>query len=331
MKNTASLRPLAARLFFPTGTRAAAVRHRYICIRAIAALVLAGAIADGLRLEGAQPTPVEPAAAATLTVMTYNLRYASASAPNAWPVRRPIMREVIQQIAPDVFGTQEGLYAQLKDIAADLPEYAWIGLGREGGSRDEFMAVFYRIARVEPLAFDHFWLSDTPEVMASRTWTTKHRRMVTWVKFLDRQTQQEFFLWNTHFDNEVQAAREKSAKLVRERIAALATALPVILLGDFNAGAGANPAYKILTDDGFLADTWLTAKQRKGEGIGTTNSFKAIRPNGARIDWILTRGDFTVESSEIVTFARDGQFPSDHFPVVTRLQMGAVRETRSSK
>jgi endonuclease/exonuclease/phosphatase family metal-dependent hydrolase len=300
-------------------------------LRAIAALLLAGAVAAGSQPVSAQPPSSVPAASPVLTVMTYNLRYASASAPNAWPVRRPIMREVIQQSAPDVFGTQEGLYAQLKDLASDLPDYAWIGLGRDGGSRDEFMAVFYRTARLEPLAFDHFWLSDTPELIASRTWTTKHRRMVTWVRFLDRTTQQEFFLWNTHFDNEVQAAREKSARLVRERIGALGTTLPVILTGDFNAAAGSNPAYAILTGDGFLADTWATARERKGEGIGTTNGFKAVRPNGARIDWILTRGDFTVESSEIVTFARDGQFPSDHFPVVTRLQMGAVRETRSSK
>lgn len=306
-------------------------RHHPSSFRTVAALVLAVAVAGSPRLAGAQPAPVEPGVAATLTVMTYNLRYASASAPNAWSVRRPIMREVIQQIAPDVFGTQEGLYAQLKDLAVDLPEYAWIGLGREGGSRDEFMAVFYRTGRLEPLAFDHFWLSDTPEVIASRTWTTRHRRMVTWVRFLDRRTKQEFVLWNTHFDNEVQAAREKSAKLVRERVGALPPALPVILTGDFNAGAGANPVYATLTGDGFFSDTWVTAKVRKGEGIGTTNGFKAIRPNGPRIDWILTRGDFTVESIEIVTFSRDGQFPSDHFPVVTRLRMGAAREPKISK
>ncbi|MEI2723533.1 MAG: hypothetical protein V9H26_08340 [Verrucomicrobiota bacterium] len=43
-----------------------------------------------------------------LAVMTYNLRYASPTPPNAWPQRRPLMRELIQQVAPDVMGTQEG-------------------------------------------------------------------------------------------------------------------------------------------------------------------------------------------------------------------------------
>ena len=294
-------------------------------LRLVAGLCLSVALFCGPGRADAQATSGENTSPATLTVMTYNLKFASINPPNAWPARRPLMREVIRQIAPDVIGTQEGLFEQLKNIAADLPEYDWIGQGRNGGSRDEFMAVFFRKARLEPLEFDHFWLSDTPKVIASNTWGTKHRRMVTWVKFLDRQTKQEFFLWNTHFDNDLQTAREKSATLVRETVAALDTTLPLILTGDFNAAAGTNQAYHILTRDGFFADTWMAAKERKGERIGTSNGFKAIRRNGARIDWILTRGAFTVDSAEIVTFSRDGQFPSDHFPVVTRLRMGAAK------
>ena len=265
---------------------------------------------------------VTTAATSNLCVMTYNLRYASSTGPNAWPQRRPLMGELIQNISPDVLGTQEGLYPQLKDLAADLPEHDWIGLGREGGSRGEFMAVFYRKARLEPLAFDHFWLSDTPEVVGSTTWGNSNRRMVTWVKFRDRQTKQEFFFFNTHFDHQIQAAREKSAELVRQRITALDTKLPVLLVGDFNAAAGKNKSYEILTQDKFFTDTWQTARERKGEGVGTFNNFKAIPNDGGRIDWILARGDVTAEKIEIVTFQRDGQFPSDHFPVVAQLRFG---------
>ncbi|MCU0785800.1 MAG: endonuclease/exonuclease/phosphatase family protein [Verrucomicrobia bacterium] len=290
-----------------------------------AGLALLAATLAALHPLPASAQSTHPASPDTLTVMTYNLKFASPNPPNAWPVRRPLVREVIQQIAPDVFGTQEGLYAQLKEIASDLPDYEWIGLGREGGSRGEFMAVFYRKARFEPLAYDHFWLSDTPEVIGSSTWGNRNRRMVTWVKFLDRQTQREFFLWNTHFDNQVQAAREQAAKLVRERVAALDTKLPLILTGDFNAAGGTNAAYKILTDGGFFADTWMTAKERQGEGLNTSNGFQAIRRNGVRIDWILTRGEVVADSTEIVTFSRNGQFPSDHFPVVARMRFAEAK------
>ena len=258
--------------------------------------------------------------------MTYNLRYASPNPPNAWPVRRPLVREVIQSVAPDVIGTQEGLHAQLLDLASDLPEYDWVGVGRDDGKvKSEFKAVFYRKARLESLATNHFWLSDTPEVPGSTTWGNSNRRMVTWLKFRDRTSGIEFLLFNTHFDHQIQLAREKSAALVRERMIALDTKLPVILMGDFNAAAQTNKAYQILTDGQFFTDAWLSARERKGEGVGTFNDFKAAVTNGPRIDWILTRGDVAVDRAETLTFSRNSQFPSDHFPVAAWIRLPAAR------
>jgi len=254
-------------------------------------------------------------AAEALCVMSYNLRFASARGPNAWPDRRPLMRECIAKISPDLIGTQEGVYEQLKDLAVDLPDYAWIGLGRDGGSKGEFMAIFYRKERFEPLAFDHFWLSDTPNVIGSSTWGNSNRRMVTWVRFLDRQNRREFYLVNTHFDHQVQLAREKSATLLRERVEELGTACPILVTGDFNAGKD-NRAHEILTDDGFLTDTWDVAKERRGEGLGTFNGFREVPKNNLRIDWILARGKVEVRATEIVTVSKQGQFPSDHCPLV---------------
>jgi endonuclease/exonuclease/phosphatase family metal-dependent hydrolase len=253
--------------------------------------------------------------------MTYNLRYASSTPPNAWPQRRPLMAELVRTISPDLLGTQEGLVQQLKDLAADLSGYEWIGVGRDDGrEKGEFMAVFYRKGRLAPLATNYFWLSDTPEVAGSSTWGNENRRMVTNIRFRDLQTEKEFFLLDTHFDHKIQLAREKSAALVRKRVEALNTTLPVLLIGDFNAAAGQNKAYHSLVDDNFFQDTWKLAKERRGEGLGTFNGFHAVPTNGVRIDWILVQGKATVESEEIVTFSRDGQFPSDHCPVVAWLR-----------
>ncbi|HEY5912173.1 MAG TPA: endonuclease/exonuclease/phosphatase family protein [Verrucomicrobiae bacterium] len=269
---------------------------------------------------GQRATAAEGTTGTTLKVMTYNLRFASPTGPNSWPVRRSLMRECLLAASPDIIGTQEGLYLQLKELAADLPEYNWIGLGREGGSKGEFMAVFYRKARLEPVAFDHYWLSDTPELIGSTTWGNSNRRMVTWVRFLDRETKREFYHFNTHFDHEIQAAREKSAVLVKERVQKLGTSLPVVLTGDFNAGYD-NKAHQILVEDQFFQDTWDLAKDRRGEGLGTFNAFKEIPRNNTRIDWILAREKVEVERVEIVTFARDGRFPSDHCPVLATLRL----------
>lgn len=263
------------------------------------------------------------AAECELTVATYNLRYASDTPPNAWPQRRPLMKECLEAIQPDLIGTQEGLYRQLKDLAADLPAYDWIGTGRDGGSRGEFMAIFYRRARFEPLEYDHFWLSDTPEVIASSTWGNTNRRMVTWVRFRDRESGVEFYFWNTHLDHALQGAREKGAALIRDRVLALKTRLPVLLVGDFNAVAGANPVYDLLVREGGFRDTWHLARERRNAEYNTFNGFAPPKREGQRIDWILIRGEAEVAWSEIVTFARDGQFPSDHFPVVARLRLRA--------
>lgn len=256
-----------------------------------------------------------------LCVMTYNLRYASQTPPNAWPQRRPLVKACIERVRPDVLGTQEGVYMQLKDVATDLPDYDWIGLGRDGGSRGEFMAVFYRRDRLDPLEYDHFWLSDTPLVMGSATWGHTNRRMVTWVRFKDRKDGIEFYFWNTHLDHAVQPAREKGAALIRERVAALKTKLPVLLVGDFNAEAGTNPAYHTLVGEGAFTDTWFQAKERRNEQMNSFNGFAQPKQAGVRIDWILGRGVAEVSATEIVTYAEAGQFPSDHFPVVAWLTL----------
>ena len=251
-----------------------------------------------------------------LVVMTYNLRYASATPPHSWPERRPVMKALLDAYAPDVFGTQEGLYPQLKDIAADQPALSWIGLGRDGGSRGEFMAVFYKRERFEPWEYDHFWLSDTPEVIASATWGNTNRRMVTWVRFLDRRTGREFLFWNTHLDHQVQAAREKACVLIRERLRKTRPGLPLLLVGDFNANAMENPAHDILVKEGGLTDTWPAAAERRNADVDSFNGFGPLKRGGKRIDWILSRGAMDVRASEVVTFRQRDQWPSDHFPVV---------------
>jgi len=250
-----------------------------------------------------------------LSVMSFNLRYASTAEPNSWAARRPAMAQLLLTELPAVLGTQEGLYGQLLDIAHDLPDhYDWIGLGRAGGSHDEFTAIFFDTLRVQPLEFDHHWLSATPNVVGSASWGNRVIRMVTWIRFADRATGTQFVVVNTHFDHESENSRVRSAEYVRDLVSGLT--LPVVLTGDFNAAAGASPAYSILTSG--LADSWLAGRQAT-PAYGTFHGYGPLVPNGPRIDWILTRG-VTVESAAINTYRRDGQYPSDHLPVQALLR-----------
>jgi endonuclease/exonuclease/phosphatase family metal-dependent hydrolase len=277
------------------------------------------ALFAALTLTGfAQPS----AGPVALRIATFNLRFASDKKPNSWEERRPVMHACIHELAPDVMGTQEGVYPQLKDIAADLPDYDWIGLGRDGGSRGEFMAIFYRKQRLEPVEFDHFWLSDTPNLIASTNWGNTNRRMTTWVRFRERASGREFYVFNTHLDHALRTAREKGAVLIRQRVQEVATNnLPVLLLGDFNAEPGKEKTYDLIVEKNFFTDTWHTARTRRNDDLDTFHDFKGARKGTYRIDWIFTRGPWECEVNEVFVFSRDGQFPSDHHPVLTRLRL----------
>jgi len=284
--------------------------------RFLAALPVVAAAAPAI----AADRPAASGDGPELRLMTYNLRYASPQGPEAWPLRRPAMKALLEEQAPDLMGTQEGVYGQLRDLASDLPAHDWIGTGRDGGSRGEFMAVFYRRDRFEPLAYDHFWLSDTPEVIGSSTWGNPNRRMVTSVQFRDRRTGLEFHLWNTHLDHALQPAREKGAALIRTRLARLPSSDRVILMGDFNAVATRNVVYEALTREIGFTDSWFSAARRRNETLNSFNGFGKSTFNSARIDWILYRGAAEVSLAEVVDLTPGGRQPSDHFPVVARLR-----------
>ena len=284
------------------------------------ARLLVGSVLALLVAAGCATAPRAPVPRDALDVMTFNIRYAHTEPPNLWPDRLPVIVELVERRMPDVIGTQEGLYHQVRDLDSALAGYDWIGTGRDGGSRGEFMAVFYRAERLEPLEYDHYWLSDTPEVAGSRSWGNRYARMVTSVRFRDRASGEELVFVNTHLDHESQVSRERSAALILERLSAVARDVPLILLGDFNAAAGENPVHASLTRAGFT-DTWDAAGN--ADTSGTYHAFRgpAEAAGKRRIDWILVRGPVSVLSSEIVTDARDGQLPSDHFPVVARLRV----------
>lgn len=255
-----------------------------------------------------------------LRVVTANLRYAAAEGPHAWPQRRPALATLLREAAPDVLATQEGLWGQLRELDADLPDHDWIGLGREGGSRGEFMAIFYARERLEPLEYDHIWLSETPRVIGSSSWSSACPRMLTWVRFADRASGGELIVANTHLDHVSEEARVGAAGVLLKTLATLHPELPLHLVGDFNCAAGESAAFAQLAQEGPFRDTWDLARER-GPALATFNGWRAPRP-GSRIDWVLTRGTPTVLEARILVPPADEAPASDHHPVL------AVFETR---
>lgn len=283
-------------------------------------LLGAGVLASATTASDRPPLHEDPEA---ITVMSYNLRFAGADPahPDAWEKRRETMIALLRRQQPDLIGTQEGLLRQLEDLAAALPEYRWIGKGREVGGAGEHMAILYRAERFTPLEVGHFWLSETPDVAGSKSWDAANVRMVTHVLFEDRLTGRKFHFWNSHFDHVSQEARQKAAEMVLKRVAALSPPLPILFTADFNAAAREDPIWQQLVGAGRFRDAWDEASERVHEKANTFNQFQQTLWEGRRIDWILAQGAFEVGKAEIVLPREGERLASDHHPVQIRLRL----------
>ena len=252
-----------------------------------------------------------------ITVMSFNVRYATAlDGKNSWERRQDVFADVIRQCNPDILGVQECLDTQAQFIAREFPEYRWVGTEREADGKGEMSAIFYRKDILKPIETGNFWLSETPDVPGSKSWGSVCTRMATWIRFRHVPSGRFFHMFNTHFDHGSEEARQHSAKLLIERLPKADAA--VIITGDFNAPAEESPAWKTFAEAG-LTDAWVAATEKAGPEV-TFGGFKPpVEGKKDRIDWILCRGGFKAVRCETVTFNRDGEYPSDHYPVLARL------------
>ena len=254
-----------------------------------------------------------------LNVATYNLRLDNPNdGKNVWSARRDAVRALVRYHEFDLWGTQEALANQLTDLDA-LGEFARVGVGRDDGRHaGEHSAIFYRRERFTLEDHGDFWLSATPE-QPSRSWDSRCcNRIATWAKLRDKPSGQLFVVLNAHFDHEGVVARRESAKLLLARGRALAGELPLIILGDFNSTPDSE-AY--VTVSAAMRDARAISQTPPYGPLETFNAFDVSKPAEARIDYIFVSPQWQVLRYAVLTDSVDARFPSDHFPVLTRLRL----------
>jgi endonuclease/exonuclease/phosphatase family metal-dependent hydrolase len=263
-----------------------------------------------------------------LRVMSFNVRLGVADdGENSWEHRRAALARTIQDFDPDLLGTQETWGFQADYLMEQLPGREYVGWPRQPGNEGdgEECGILFRTTRFEKLDAGQFWLSETPDVPASRSWDSALPRVVTWVKLRDK-TRADAVLWffNTHFDHRGVEARRQSALLLRRRLQDLGPSGAWVVTGDFNCAEG-SPPYAVLVGEGggipTVIDSYRAVHRRRGDDEGTFNGFGTRRPD-ARIDWILHSPRFDTTSAAIDRRAFEGRFPSDHFPVTAVLRWG---------
>ena len=271
-------------------------------------------------------------------VMTFNIRGAvpHRDGPNAWEHRASFTLSLIERTAPDLIGFQELMSSNLETYQKHLCKYEWVlGPPTMEETRPNYNAVFWNPASLDLLDSGGFWLSPTPQRW-SAGWASAYVRAATWARFRVRETDRAFCHLNVHLDSVSERARQQSCLLILEQLACLhLDHVPVLLTGDFNVPSEVpdahllsldptitNACYRLFLDQGFV-DTYHAAGKQETQTALTYHAFEGEHFSLAcRCDWILSRNGasfFKVHSCDILRDAAPPIYPSDHYPVLTKL------------
>jgi len=268
--------------------------------------------------------------------MTFNIRYDSLkdrAGDNAWEKRRPLLIDCLGKYQPDILATQEALESQSNAIHQAFPQWAFFGLGRyhhvqvphrpweSGGG--ESCRIFYRTSDYILLDQGTFWHSDHPDSAGSMTWGNDLPRVTTWGKFQVKNSPKKFIVINSHF-HWGEPYVDSTAALIMRRWREISGGQPTILMGDFNMPP-TSAVHELFCGKtgpaelrGHFIDCWQALGKSEADA-GTSHGFSGIPEN--RIDWILVTPEFQIRSIEIIHDHADHRYPSDHFPVMARLQL----------
>ena len=251
-----------------------------------------------------------------LDIMTFNVRWDGLdTGRNAWVSRKPLVIDVFKTFAPDVCGLQEPSYEQTRDLDDALEEFASFAGDHP---RDETIPILYKSARFKLLNSGSFWLVEASELSGGT-------RRCNWVRLQDKTSKQSFYVYNCHLDHRAPESRLKSAEVLVRTIASREHDDPFLITGDFNereqgkamrflAGERAATFQPLLLLDTFRA------LHPPGENQGTGHGFKGVRNRG-RIDYVWAGEGVKLLQSQVIYYNRDGFYPSDHFPVLTRVKI----------
>ena len=251
-----------------------------------------------------------------LIIATFNIRYDNPQDdPNTWENRQLAVSQLIRFHGFDIFGIQEGLRHQVKDLEDLLPNFNFVGVGRDDGKeKGEYSAIFYRKDKFKVKKTSTFWLAPETD-HPNKGWDAALPRICTWAKMEELETGREFYAFNTHFDHRGAEARKQSAALILEKIDAINKEnLPVFLMGDFNVDQSSE-AYHLLQNAPGMKDTYKTADFVYANN-GSTNSFDLTKSTERIIDHIFVSESIKVKKYGLLTDTYHNRFPSDHFPVM---------------
>ena len=258
-----------------------------------------------------------------INVMSYNIRMDNAGdGDNQWKFRKEFAANLVKFHEADLIGMQEVLHNQLMDMASRLPDYGYIGVGREDGrTKGEYASIFYNKKRFKVIDSGNFWLSEDCDAVGKKGWDAACERVATWGVFEDKSTGKRLFMLNTHLDHIGKVARHEGALLVINKVKELSRNYPVIVTGDFNAVPTDDPI-QVLTNspEGYsLTDTRSVSPLVYGPNWSFHDFGRVKMAERSLIDYIFIKGNIKVMRYGVLTDMLNAFYPSDHCPVLSTL------------
>lgn len=241
-----------------------------------------------------------------MKIVTFNLRMENPDdGPHRFTARRETIISRILAEKPDILGFQEALPAMYDYLRENLPQYTFVGHGRDERYLDEANPIAFRSGRFALKSYATRWLSTTPEVPGSRFGEDQSicPRVYVTAELYDRQTGEVFRVVNTHLDHEGAVARKRGLELILRETP---VDLPTVVMGDFNCPPG-DEALRPLK--GRMVD-------QSSEIPLTFHAFQGYYNwKTDKIDYIFTTEQFVQARCGIWENGPDGVCLSDHYPV----------------
>lgn len=255
--------------------------------------------------------------------MLFNLYDHNLDENNRWPHRFPCIVELLQEMQLDIIGVQEPYPDQIDDLLASIgDEFAFYAKPCQDG---ELSGIFYRKDRFGVVEGKIWYMTNTPDIPSSET--------LTMLQLKDLKTGRLVAIANTHLAFSKVDKRDFQARFIAKTLEPLAQQMPVIFMGDLNTFPNRPDLGKLPFYDGDYIHRILTqgslrdAKEMSLLGhVGPISTFTTtpdgISPfqgtgtPGVMLDHIYVSKEITVLLQAVQPGTVEGNFPSDHMPLI---------------
>ncbi len=268
----------------------------------------------------------------SISIITFNIQFENPidcfrNNINSWNNRKAHVVSLLKSYNTDIICLQECTFPQLNYIKDKLSsEYDCFGQTKDKLNWSDINPIFFRKNNYDLLKSGTSWYSDTADIPNSKTYGNFIPRTYTWTLLKCKKSSDCLFIVNTHLDPFIKNAKLKSADQLMgfmKNVCDWEHKL-MFLAGDFNSLKN-DPIFDLINDSDNHGVSFIDSNKHceidDDKFKGTFNNFDCNY--GYRIDYVLYSDKENVYNngnySVIEDMRDDGNYISDHFPVVVEL------------